>query len=117
MIKSKVIKVNDESITFDCGATLASYHEQDCCEHHYLSFDNLDITDFDGLEFDLSNDKFFNRIENFGIELVPLIGFTVKVPGYGINNGYYTSNLSLVLIKDNKEIANYEIDECQLISD
>ncbi len=58
----KVTKIDGESIEFDNGVTLRSYHDQDCCEHHYLSFTDLSLADFDGLVFDLSNDDFFKRI-------------------------------------------------------
>lgn len=113
----KVIRVNAESILFEYGIELSSYHESDCCESHYLSFADLSLDDFDGLEFDLSDDTFFNRIDGYGIELIPIKGFTVKVPGYGSNNGYYSSNLDLI-ITDNKAInRTFDISECQDIGE
>ena len=116
MEKLKVVKIESESITFDNGFTLCSNHEQDCCEHHWLSFENLTFKDFEGLEFNLSNDEFFRRVPDFGIELVPLRGWPVRVPGYGSNNGYYSDQLDLVLIgSDGKEFKTYDITECQEI--
>ena len=108
----KVTKVDINGITFDNGTILSSYHEQDCCEDHYLSFTDLSLDDFDKLEFDLSGDKFFNRINGYGIELVPIKGWSVKIPGYGSNNGYYSSNLELVLTV-NGESKVFDISECQ----
>ena len=96
MKKASVIKVNDESVEFDNGFTLSSNHEQDCCENHWLSFKDLTIDDFDKLKFDLSNDNFFKRIDWYGIELIPIKGHSVRVPGYGSNNGYYSSHLDLI---------------------
>lgn len=117
MTQLKVVKVDAESIEFENGVQLSSYHDQDCCESHYLSFGDLNISDFEGLEFDLSNDNFFKRIEDYGIELIPVTGHSIKVPGYGSNNGYYSSNLDLVL-SDNKSFnKRYDISECQVISD
>lgn len=117
MEKVKVVKVGDDYIEFDNGVILESYHASDCCEHHYLCMSDLTMDDFDGLEFDLTNDNFFKRIEDYGIELVPIHGHTVKIPGYGSNNGYYSSNLSLV-ISDNKGFSKtYDISECQVIGD
>lgn len=116
MDNAKVIKVNEESIVFDNGATLRSEHEQDCCEQHYLSFRDLTISDFEGLEFDLSSDDFFRRIKGYGIELIPVNGYTVKVPAYGYNNGYYSDNLSLVL-ENTESTRTYDISECQEIND
>ena len=92
---SKVIAIESEAILFEDGFKLESYHNQDCCESHYLSTDDLSISDFDWLEFDLSGD-FFKKIVDYGIELIPIKGHSVKIPGYGSNNGYYSSDLSLI---------------------
>lgn len=112
----KVVKIDSASIEFENGIMLNSEHDSDCCESHYLSFEDLKLDDFDGLEFDLTGEAFFKRIEDYGIELVPIKGFTVKVPGYGYNNGYYSSELTLCLTgKDfSKE---FDITECQVIED
>ena len=88
---------------------LYSQHEQDCCEHHYLNLSDLTIEDFEGLEFDLTNDDFFKRIPCYGIELIPIKGHSVKTAGHGSNNGYYSENLRLVIIKEGIEIKNYDI--------
>jgi len=118
MKKCKVVDVSvkDEYIQFDNGAKLYSYHDQDCCENHYLNFADLQLSDFDGLEFDLSGEEFFKRIEDYGIELIPIDGHSVKIAGHGSNNGYYSSNLSLV-IEFGKEKRSYDISECQEIND
>jgi len=113
----KVIKIMSDSIEFDNGITLSSDHNQDCCEHHYLSFDDLTDEDFEGLEFDLTKDKFFERIEGYGIQLNPISGHPVRLPGYGSNNGYYSSNLDLVLSDGNKVVKTFDISECQVIDD
>jgi hypothetical protein len=52
------------------------------------------------------------KIEDYGIELIPVHGWSVKIPGYGSNNGYYSTNLSLVL-SDGRE---FDITECQEIN-
>ena len=112
----KVVKIDSESIEFDNGVILSSYHNQDCCEHHYLCFSDLTLNDFEGLEFDFTNDNFFNRIEGYGIELLPIKGHSVKVPGYGSNNGYYSSDLDLV-IEGNGIKKTFDISDCQQVSD
>lgn len=109
----KVKTVDKDSITFENGITLTSNHERDCCENHYLDFSNLKLEDFEGLEFDLSGDAFFERVEDYGIRLIPTNGHPVSIPGYGYNNGYYSSNLDLVL-SDGRE---FNITECQVITD
>ena len=114
---NKVISVGEDFIEFDNGLYLESYHQNDCCEHHYLYFKDLDIDDFKGLEFDLIGEDFFERVEGYGIELKPIVGHPVRIPGYGSNNGYYSSNLSLVLTNRNGNQRVFDISECQVIND
>ena len=113
----KVIKVDSTGIEFENGIRLYSEHESSCCEHHELTFTDLTMDDFEGLEFDLSTDNFFKRIPGYGIELIPIKGYSVKIPGHGYNNGYYGDNIDLVLDneKDFKKI--YDITECQVIQE
>jgi len=109
----KVMKVNSCSIEFEEGVSLSSDHCQDCCESHELDFEDLTIKDFEGLEFNLTEDGFFKRIPDYGIELIPLKGHSVKVPGYGANNGFYSDNLDLVIEQNDKELKRFDISECQ----
>jgi len=111
-MKVKVVKIAGDNIVFDNGVILSSDHESDCCESHYLSFNDLTIKDFEGLEFDLESEDFFERIEGYGIALNPLEGFPVRIPGYGYNNGYYSSNLTL-LLEGNGFNKKFDISECQ----
>lgn len=110
---TKVIEVTKDNIVFDNGLVLSSYHEGDCCEHHWIEFNYVDLSDFDGLEFDLSGDNFFNKIPDYGIELVPVKGWGVRIPGYGSNNGYYSTDLSLKL----SDGRTYDITDCQEINE
>ena len=113
MKELKVIMLDSDYLEFDNGIKLYSHHEKNCCENHYLSMRDLTLEDFDGLLFDLSNDNFFRRIPGYGIELVPVNGWSVKIPGYGYNNGYYSSSLELI-ISDEKEFGRrYAISACQ----
>lgn len=107
---TQVISINSEFILFDDGTKLFSDHSQDCCEAHFLSFEDLTMKDFEGLSFDLSTDTFFKRIPNYGIELLPL-------QGYGYNNGYYSDNLELCLTNNLNVSRTFDISECQSISD
>ena len=113
MNKVKVVKIWSDSLEFDNGVVLTSAHESDCCESHYLSLGDLTLDDFNGLEFDITSGNFFERIEGYGIALNPLIGFPVRIPGYGYNNGYYSDQLDLVL-SDGKAFSDvFDITECQ----
>lgn len=109
----KVVKIWNEGLEFDNGMKLYSDHDQDCCEWHYMSLSDLELEDFEGLEFDLSNDDFFERIEGYGIALKPKNGFPIRIPAYGDNNGYYSSNLSLVISGEDGFEKIYDITECQ----
>jgi hypothetical protein len=116
MSKVKVIKVEDYGIVFDNGLQLHSHHSQDCCESHELYFRDLSLDDFAGLEFDLSNDKFFKRVAGYGIELIPIKGWPVRVAGHGYNNGYYSDQLDLILTDGKYFTKTFDITECQDIS-
>ena len=111
--KLKVVKVGDYGITFENGLELSSYHASDCCETHELYFKDLSLADFDGLEFDLSNDNFFERIDGYGIALLPIQGHPVRVAGHGYNNGYYSSDLDLILTNGRDFEKKFDISECQ----
>ena len=117
MNRLKVIKLDGDEIIFENGIKLYSDHEQDCCENHYLSMSDLSIKDFEGLEFDLTNDNFFNEIDDYGIELIPIKGHSVKIPGYGSNNGYYSTELTLVITNNKDFHKEYDISDCQDIGD
>lgn len=108
----KVTGIN-RGIIFDDGSNLYDYHDQDCCENHYLSYADITLSDFDGLDFDLSSDSFFERVPAYGIRLVATNGATVSIPGYGYNNGYYSSNLTLILSRPNEPDRKFNITECQ----
>lgn len=113
-MKTKIISA-DGQIKFDNGYTLNSYHSQDCCESHYLDFSYVVFDEVKDLEFDLSNDNFFKKIDGYGIELIPVSGFTIKIPGYGYNNGYYSTELLLMLDGPSGVHKTYDVQECQVI--
>lgn len=113
----KVIGVSPDAILFTENVSIQSSHQSSCCEYHWLSFGDVTLSDFEGLEFDLSGDDFFDRIEDYGIGLKPINGFPVRIPGYGSNNGYYGSNIDLEVLVDNKVIKSYDVSECQEWSD
>lgn len=112
----KVVAVGPEGIEFEGGIKLTSDHSQDCCESHALTFDDLTMADFDGLLFDLGGEDFFRKIDGFGIELVPIEGHSVRIPGHGYNNGFYGSNLDLCISGPGIN-KTFDITECQDIDD
>jgi hypothetical protein len=113
----KVTKIEDDIIYFDNGVELYSNHDSDCCESHELTLDDITISYFEGLEFDLSGDDFFKRVPDYGIELIPVNGHPVRIPAHGYNNGYYSDQLDLILQKGKEFTRTYDITECQDVSD
>lgn len=119
--RSKVVKIErqrhyrdaSELIWFDTGVVLGDYHSQDCCEQHYLDINDLELSDFEGLEFDLSGDRFFEQVTGYGIRLVPVIGHSISIPGYSSNNGYYSNSLTLILKFPRGREVRYDITHCQ----
>ena len=111
----RVIEVSGE-LVFEDGTRLYSNHESSCCESHYLDFEHISMDDFEGLDFDLSNDNFFEAVDGYGIRLVPTNGFPVSIPGYGYNNGYYSTELELVLSSPDGNRRVFDISDCQEIN-
>lgn len=109
---AKIIQITADCIHFDNGYNLSSSHNQDCCEHHYLDFTHINKEDYEGLEFDIPSDDFFERISDYGIALKATNNFPLRIPGYASNNGYYSRNLSLVLT-NGKHTRDFDITECQ----
>ena len=114
---TKIITIENDSLVFEDGTTLSTTHEQDCCESHWLDFSGVQLDDFSGLEFNLNNDSFFERVKDYGIRLIPINGHPIGIPGYGHNNGYYSSNLTLVLESKDNSPRTFDITECQIIDD
>ena len=114
---TKIKTISDDKIIFENGYKLYSHHEQDCCERHYLDFEHIEKDDYKDLEFDLSNDNFFTRIPDYGVQLNALNNFPLRIPGYGYNNGYYSSMLTLILVDDKNNEKTYDISDCQEIRD
>lgn len=114
----KIVKLSPETIVFDDESIIYSVHEQDCCESHYIDPTGLNLSEIMDLEFDLSKplETLIERVEGYGIRLKPVNNFPLSIPAYGINNGYYGTNIKLILqTKDKYEII--DITECQEISD
>lgn len=86
-MRTKIMKADDESIVFDNGYQLYSTHERECCEFHYLDTTQVDMDEVKDLEFNLEGTSFYRPVAGYGIELLPLNGHPVRVPGYGHNNG------------------------------
>lgn len=88
----KIKTIDEYAITFDNGNTITFDHEQDCCEHNYADFQQID---------DIARNWKFD--ENLDFESVDCAGFRfgnlpnkmVFVPCYSDQNGYYSSDIDI----------------------
>ena len=103
----KIDKWNDECIWFSDGSTITYDHDHDCCEYNYADFSVLDIF--------YNGETFLDyRLEpvKYGVNLVLIGGESyvgaswygwdshhkaIYIPFYSDQNGYYTSDLCLVI--------------------
>lgn len=93
----KIVSITEEKILFDNGNTITYDHEQNCCEHNYADFEQLDDiarnTDFD------PNLVFFHQ-DDAGFLFGNLPNKMFFVPCYSCQNGYYTTNLEVYYNND-----------------
>lgn len=89
--------IEEEGILFSDGTRLFTDHEQDCCEQVYADWKYLMPSDVEGLKEITGLEVFV--VENAGIRLSfshpNTLSHPIFVPCYNIQNGYYSSDLSL----------------------
>ena len=93
-------------ITLADGTRIEFYHDQDCCESVYADLSALKDT---GFETDMSI-----CWETLKIEVVRDYGFRLNgygIPCYNSQNGYYSSNIQVSIIK------NFDVDYDMGIAD
>lgn len=122
---SKITEIKSDAIIFDDGYVMTSDHCSDCCEHHWLDFSNLATCNIGTVtgksiniyeqEFDFSNGINFRKVEGVGILLYDTEGNKYLINGYGKNNGYYGTDIDLVLYKGRMLKYEYDVSECQEI--
>lgn len=103
----KLIKIEEGKLTFDNGVTITDYHGQDCCEHVYADFMQLEDTDVLSHEFN----------ESIEIQGVKNAGFRIEgyfIPCYNVQNGYYSDQLTLIIENPNKK-EKREIDISEFV--
>lgn len=105
----KIKQIDDEMIFFDNGYILVYEHEQDCCESVFADFSMLSdynispktgkIISIYKIDFEETLAKLIEPIENEGFCLQSKKGEKFFVPCHDIQNGYYSNNLTLKLMK------------------
>lgn len=121
----RITEIGDEHIILENDKKeklmISSYHSTVCCEEHYLDFSEIEDMMEDGMLFcvDTENpESFFCRVEDFGIRLLPINSHPISVPGYGSNNGYYSSDIDLIVedLRFHNKVFRVDVSECQDIN-
>ncbi len=118
----KIDKISNEYIVFNNGFEMNSYHKQDCCESIYADFSVLktynlstitgkEINIFD-IEFNEDIENYIKKIEDMGFILISKIGERFFVPCYNSQNGYYSRNLDLVIVRNDESEISINISDC-----
>ena len=84
----KVKHMNEEIIAFSNGLTITFFHEQDCCESVYCDFEQVESL----FKKQIYTELIIEMVENCGIRVN---GFFI--PCYDVSNGYYSSDLELII--------------------
>ena len=88
----KIAKIDDSAIVFDNGNTITFDHYQDCCEHNYADFEQLDDIARNA-NFDCNLD--FEAINGSGFKFGNKPNKMYFVPCYSVQNGYYTNAIDI----------------------
>jgi hypothetical protein len=91
----KLIEIEEDKLVFYDGTTIEAFHSQDCCEHVYADFKQLEDTDV-----------FDHDFKDLSIEGVKDSGFRLEgyfIPCYNEQNGYYSDDLKLVIKQNGKD--------------
>lgn len=121
-IKSIEFEITDERdwraeiisyILFDNGKKLVSRHDKECCEMVYADFKNMQVmgerdknyVDSDDLDFFENILDSIVPIKDLGFYLVSKQGICLLVSCYNIQNGYYSSDLTLEYGGKSKDVS------------
>ena len=100
----KVDYWDEDKIVFTNGIEITDYHDQDCCEHVYADWKQLEDTEI--------KNRIFNDIK---IEPIKDSGFRLNgffVPCYDEQNGYYSNNLELTIEYPDGKKKTIDISDC-----
>lgn len=113
----ELIGIDDCVVTYKgCGEftddlRLIDRHEISCCEQHYLDWDEEDVPQ-ENSQFETKCFQ-IEKIEGYGIALIPINGHKIRIPGYSNNNGFYSDNLTLDICFGRDRVYTIDIRDCQ----
>lgn len=91
-------------LTFSDGTNISDFHEQDCCEAVYAVWNELN----DQL---ITEDEIKELVISGNPEMGIVLNGKYAIPCYNQQNGYYSSNLSLIIRQPNKPDLTLDISE------
>jgi hypothetical protein len=100
----QIIAIESGGVTFSDGTTIQDLHDQDCCEHVFAQWSDLENTAIVDTE-----------IAEIVIEKVEDSGFRLNghfVGCYDHQNGYYSSDLALCITRPNGNQETIDISSC-----
>ena len=101
----KILNITDEAIIFDNGKMITYDHDQDCCEHNYADFKQLD---FIAREYKFIEPIIFEAVQDSGFRFGDSCSMFF-VPCYSEQNGYYSSAIDIYY--DRKQVLHFDCDE------
>lgn len=117
----RIKHVYDDGLIFDNGAVLESFHDQDCCESHYVDFTSIIGQGWEDKDFPEHLSELIAESEipdeytgDYGdvwdsfFQIKDKQGNKYTLTIYNSNNGYYSSNVQLILTND-KFIERYHV--------
>lgn len=87
----RIVEVNEEYIEFSNGKRITYYHDQDCCEHNYADFEQLDDL---ARNYDFGDELCFEPIDGSGFSFGD-VRRMFFIPCYSYQNGYYSDSLEV----------------------
>lgn len=87
----RIVEVNEEYIEFSNGKRITYDHDQDCCEHNYADFEQLDDL---ARNYEFGDELYFGSIEKQGFSFGDARRLFF-VPCYSEQNGYYNDSIDV----------------------
>ena len=88
----RILEVTNEKILFDNGKAITFYHDQNCCEHNYADFEQLEDM---ALEYDFESELKFEFVDKSGFRFGDEYRMFF-VPCYSEQNGWYSSDIEIL---------------------
>jgi hypothetical protein len=99
----KIIEVNSEHIAFDNGSKITFDHDQDCCEHNYADFGQIEESAKNTV---FNEELIFEAVEGSGFRFGSEGTHMFFIPCYSYQNGYYSSDIDVYF--NGKQVMNLQ---------